>query len=289
MTTTRRVELAGRGIGLAVLEAGAGGRPLLVLHGFAAAKEDWADGLDDIASRGWHVVVPDQRGCGTSDHPDGLESYSMAIVADDALALADALGWERFVLLGQSQGGMVAQLVALAAPERLDALVLVGTSARKPDGVDPQMVATGQQVVADGGLELLIELQAKTDDPLSTPAHRRLLAERPGYAEYGAAKLRACSPEMWRSMLGDMVDQPDRTEALRTLAVPTLVAVGALDHMFLADSEALAATIPAAHLAVIEEAGHSVQLENPERWQATLFEFLTPPTRRATSGCDGES
>lgn len=251
-----------------------GGRPLLVLHGFAAAKEDWADGLDELADRGNHVVVPDQRGCGASDHPAGLDAYSMEIVADDALALATALGWDRFTLLGQSQGGMVAQLVALQAPERLDALVLVGTSAAKPAGVDPTMVATGQQVVADGGLDLLIELQRNVEDPLSTPAHRRLLAERPGYAEYGDAKLRACSPEMWRAMLGAMVDQPDRTAALASLEVPTLVAVGELDHMFLSESQALVAVIPGARLAVIPDAGHSVQLENPTAWTAALLDLL---------------
>ena len=58
----RRIGVA-TGIELAVLEAGAGGRPLLLVHGFTGAKEDFADHLDELAAAGgWHVVAPDLRG-----------------------------------------------------------------------------------------------------------------------------------------------------------------------------------------------------------------------------------
>src|SRR3954469_7144761 len=116
----------GDGIHLNVAEAGRGGRPFLLVHGFTGAKEDFTEWLERLANQGWHAVANDNRGHGASSKPDDTGRYSFDALADDVLALADAL-WGRgahFVLLGHSMGGMVAQVVALRAPERLAALVL---------------------------------------------------------------------------------------------------------------------------------------------------------------------
>ena len=102
----RRV-LAGA-LTLEVAEAGAGGRPLLLVHGFCGAKEDFAEAVPALAQRGWHVVAPDLRGHGESDAPPRPHAYGLEIFAADVVALADALGWPRFSLLGHSMGGMVA-------------------------------------------------------------------------------------------------------------------------------------------------------------------------------------
>src|SRR5688572_1906018 len=126
---TRRVAV--RDVELEIVEAGEGGRPFLVLHGFTGAKEDFThhEGwVDRLAEQGWHVVAPDHRGHGASSKPDGEAAYTFDEFAADALALADHLGWERFALLGHSMGGMIAQYVALTAPERLAGLVLMDTS-----------------------------------------------------------------------------------------------------------------------------------------------------------------
>ena len=68
MTVTIRSVRTGD-VSLEIAEAGAGGRPLLMVHGFTGAKEDFADFFDRLAERGWHVVAPDLRGHGASDHP----------------------------------------------------------------------------------------------------------------------------------------------------------------------------------------------------------------------------
>jgi pimeloyl-ACP methyl ester carboxylesterase len=101
---------------LAIAEAGLGGRPLLLLHGFTGSKEDFSDWLDPLAELGWHAVAPDHRGHGESSKPKGVGAYSMSILAHDSVALVDTLGWHRYALLGHSMGGYVAQLVALADP-----------------------------------------------------------------------------------------------------------------------------------------------------------------------------
>src|SRR6202011_5004708 len=142
----------------------------LLVHGFTGTKEDFTDYLDLLAALGWHAVAPDLRGHGASAHPEGQESYSLALFAADLVALSDALGWRSFSLLGHSMGGMVAQVVALEVPERLTGLILMDTSHGNPDGIDPAMVALGRQVVAEGGIQLLVELQRDIEDPLSSPA-----------------------------------------------------------------------------------------------------------------------
>jgi pimeloyl-ACP methyl ester carboxylesterase len=114
-------------IELSVAEAGVGQRPLLLLHGFTGAKEDFTEWLDRLADAGWHAVAPDHRGHGSSSKPTSEEAYSFEILADDVERLTEYLDWPRFTLLGHSMGGMVAQLVAIREPERLDALVMMDT------------------------------------------------------------------------------------------------------------------------------------------------------------------
>lgn len=269
---TRRIDIGP--VELEVLEAGAGGRPLLLVHGFTGAKEDFADHVDRLASSGWHVVVPDHRGHGASDDPPGAESYSLPTFAADVIALVDALGWDRFALLGHSMGGMIAQHVVIEHPERVAALVLMDTSHGPVEGIDREEVALGQAVVRDHGLSVLVELQRDRNGALDTPAARRLREERPGWAELEEQKTLACAADMWLAMTSELFEQEDRLERLRSVSVPTLVIVGEQDSPFLADSERMAKTIPSARLAVISDAGHSPQVENPEAWWSELASFL---------------
>src|SRR6476646_1385783 len=98
---------------LAYAEAGDGGRPFMLVHGFTGAKEDFTEWLDPLATDGWHAVAPDNRGHGASEKPDDESQYPFDLLATDLLELADGL-WGRdtsFVLLGHSMGGMVAQVL----------------------------------------------------------------------------------------------------------------------------------------------------------------------------------
>jgi pimeloyl-ACP methyl ester carboxylesterase len=265
-----------RGVELAVASAGSGERGrVLLLHGFAGAKEDFADWLDPLAAEGWEAVAYDQRGHGQSGHPDDEAAFSLPIFKDDLLALVDAMGWDRFVLLGHSMGGMVAQLAALAAPARLEGLILMDTSHGPIDGLDPDLVALGQKVVCEGGMAaLLTAQQAAGPGPLDSPAHQRLVAEREGYQEFCDSKTLATSPRMWLALSSQMVDQADRLQDLRTLSMPVLVVVGDEDQGFLGPSRAMSSAIPGARLVVIPEAGHSPQFEAPDAWGEAVRAFL---------------
>jgi pimeloyl-ACP methyl ester carboxylesterase len=280
---TRRV--AAGPIELCVAECGAGGRPLLLVHGFNGAKEDFAAHLPALAAAGWHAVAPDLRGHGASDAPDHEDDYSLEILAGDLLALAGALGWGRFALLGHSMGGMVAQVAALSVPERLAGLVLMDTGAG-PVEVDRSLALGSVELVRSSGMSALAEAITALPggSPLDTDASRRVRRARPSplggddpvasWEAFGNAKMEAASPVMYAAMVPAMLDQHDRLPALAGLEVPTLVVVGEEDPLFLPASRRMAATIPGARLCVISGAGHNPQHESPAEWEQAVLGFL---------------
>jgi 3-oxoadipate enol-lactonase len=271
---TRRIDLDG--VTLDVAEAGDGGRPVLLVHGFTADRDEVAGLLAPLAARGWHAVAPDLRGHGRSDHPTDAGAYSFEILAADVLALAGALGWDRFALLGHSMGGAVAQLLALDHPGRLTGLVLASTFHGPVKGITMDLVELGRWVVREAGMAGLADAMAarRAENPDSVAAFERLQEARPGYAEDSRQRLVATSPDMWMALAPRFVDQPDRLDALAGLDVPTAVIVGELDSTMLDDCVRLAKAIPGAELTVIPEAGHVPQLENPEAWEAAVLGFL---------------
>ncbi len=272
--TERDVELGE--VRLRVAEAGPGQRPLMLVHGFTGAKEDFTPWLDQLADAGWHAVAPDLRGHGASSAPDEEAAYSFEIMAGDCLRLADALGWDSFALLGHSMGGMIAQFMALAAPQRLTGLILMDTAHGPLGALDPDLVQAAVSVVRDQGMGALADILATNDGPLMTPANRRLLEEKPGYREFEDGKFRATSPALYAAMAPEFGTTADRLDRLRELpgSLPVLVIVGEQDKPFIEQSQAMAASVGRATLAVISDAGHCPQFENTSEWWQALSDFL---------------
>ena len=258
---------------LSILEAGSGGRPLLLVHGFTGAKEDFGDWIDAFAAQGWWVVAPDLRGHGASHQPAEEDAYSLALFAAEVEALVDELGWDRFALLGHSMGGMIAQVLAIDRPARLTRLVLMDTHHGPLEGLDPEVVAIGMDVLRSQGLPALLELL----DAMSAeraPADVRVRTTRPGYVEWNERKLASSSPAMYAAMATELVNRPDRLPDLARVAVPTRVVVGEQDQPFLEAARRMADTIEGADLVVIADAAHSPQFENPDAWWEAVSTFL---------------
>lgn len=260
------------GLGLEIAEAGMGGRPLLVVHGFTGAKEDFCRFLDPLAERGWHAVAADLRGHGGSDHPAGPGSYSFELLAGDLTALGDALNWANFTVLGHSMGGALAQRLALDRPCRLCGLVLISTFHGPLRAVDPALVELGASIVSQFGMEGLADALAAHRASQAAPGGADPTSPRD--AEWARAKLEATSAELWLALAPRFLDDADRLDALLRLDLPTEVIVGDRDETMLDDCRRLAASIPGAHLSVIAGAGHSPQLDDPEGWWAALCSFL---------------
>jgi pimeloyl-ACP methyl ester carboxylesterase len=246
----------------------------LLGHGFTGAKEDFADEVDRLAALGFHVVSPDHRGHGESDHPPDEDQYTLDRLAADMFGLAVALGWDRFDLLGHSMGGMVAQLMVLARPERVDRLVLMDTHHGALGGIDADLVALGVELARTEGLAVIQQVLKEFGDPLDNPAHARVCRERDGYEAWSDAKMLACSPVMYAALMPQFTRFDDRLDGLAAVRAPTLVVVGELDTRFRRAATALASTIPDAQLVVLADGGHSPQFEATDAWRAAVDEFL---------------
>lgn len=261
------------GVGLAVEVAGSG-PGLLLVHGFGGAKEDFADHVPALA-RDNTVVIFDHRGHGASDKPTDRDMYSIDRLAADILEVADACDLQQFRLLGHSMGGMVGRQIPLRAPERLEALVMMDTSAGPIPGFDPTLMDLAADVAFTGGKQALKELLDMAA-VLETPAYKRTLLDRPGYKAFEERKWSDLSEIMWGAMAIALAYQPDDLAALAAaVSFPMLVIVGSQDAPFLTASDAMVAAIPGAQLVVIPDAGHSPQFENPAAWIDALTNFLS--------------
>jgi 3-oxoadipate enol-lactonase len=268
------------GVGLAVEVVG-DGPGLLMLHGLGGAKEDFADHVPTLA-RDHTVVTFDHRGHGESDNPTDPAAYSLERLVADSLAVADATGLDHFRLLGHSMGGMVARKIAIQESSRVDALVMMDTSAGPIPGFDAALMDIGVEVALTQGKQALKELMDYVS-ALETPAYKRVAAERPGFAEFEAHKWDGMSEIMWGTMAHELAYQSDDLPALvASLRAPLLLLVGSQDKPFVIASELIAEAIPSAQLVVIPDAGHSPQFENPRAWIAALTGFLSalPATAR---------
>ncbi len=275
---------AGAPVELVLTGVGAGGSPLLAVHGFTGAKEDFATQAGRLAERGWQVVMPDLRGHGSSPSP--ASGYDLATMAADLREVVDRLGWDRFVVLGHSMGGMVAQHLALDVPDRVSALVLVGTT-DGPVPISRSLVELACSVVAEGGMPGLLEAQRALGATMltSSAAARRLQGLHPDWEDYRDRSFLACSPVMYEQLARGLLDAPSRLEELAGLQVPTLVVVGDEDEVMLPGSRRLAATIPHAQLVVLSPAGHHPQAELPDRFTEAVETFLdTAGARQVPEG-----
>lgn len=109
--------------------------PLVMIMGLAGVKEDWRQLAPGLAT-GRAVLVMDNRGIGESDVPAG--PYTMPMLVEDVLAVMDEVGWMRADVLGISMGGMIAQQLVLAHPDRVRRLILGCTMHGGPHQVPPR-------------------------------------------------------------------------------------------------------------------------------------------------------
>lgn len=114
------------GVRLHVVEAGSpSGAPVILLHGFPEFWWAWRKQIGPLAAAGYRVIVPDMRGYHLSDKPAGIGAYHLDLLADDVVALADAIGIGRFHLVAHDWGGVVAWWVAARHAPRIERLVVM--------------------------------------------------------------------------------------------------------------------------------------------------------------------
>jgi len=256
-------EVAVAGGTLPIAMAGEGA-PVILLHGWTLDHRMWAPQVEGLAADAF-LVMPDRRGCGRATAPSDL-----AREADDVIAIADFLGFERFALVGLSQGAVVALDVARKFASRLTGLVVSG--APLPALVERQEVIDldhFRALAAAGDLERLrAEWSRHPLMETHTPAARALMLDI--LADYDGRDLLNPSP---------VPGFPREAAAL--LAMPVLAMTGAHDTLWRREcARVLASLAPRARHLEIPAAGHLANADNGPAFNAALVQFLQPKASR---------
>lgn len=230
---------------------GTQGPRLLLIMGFGMRGSMWEPQIDQLA-HDHQLAWFDHRGVGESAPAAGR--YGMQELARDALAVADALGWDRFHVAGVSLGGMVTQELCLLAPERVQSATLIATHSGGPLGVVPHLRAAKLFVQANLGRDRLGALEQLLYPPEGLArVQKDALYERLGQQAGNRQSLRTALLQL---LAVGRFDTRRRLAALRT---PVLILQPTQDILIRPfHSERLARAIPGAELVRFEHAGHGL-------------------------------
>ncbi|MFE7507231.1 alpha/beta fold hydrolase [Promicromonospora sp. NPDC057488] len=252
-----------------------GGTPLLLLMGLAMSRFWWPDGLcRALADEGFDVVRFDQRDTGESTRlgvserrgswaalfGGGSVPYTAEDVVDDAAAVLDAVGWDRAVALGHSQGGVVAQRFALRYPDRTLGLVSCDAPPSDAAGIAALRHLRYGMVARRAAARYP---RSREGDVASALAIARAMASPRYPVDEAAARARIergldCGPRDMRAM-GRQLRAVWHGPRLREMRTPTLVVHGAEDPLVRTTAaRATARAIPGAKLVVLDEVGHDL-------------------------------
>jgi pimeloyl-ACP methyl ester carboxylesterase len=241
------------------------GPPLLLIQGLGYGGRGWGPVLEPLAED-FTVAVFDNRGFGASDVPPG--PYSVAELAEDARAVLDAAGFDRAHVVGASLGGMIAQELALAHPDRVDRLVLACTT---PGGsvsfpMPPQTVAL---MVEAATLPPDVALRRFVENGLGDGSSEELVRRIVAYRTANPPDLGGWQSQATAGATHDALDR------LGGIAAPTLVIHGTEDAVIdLRNADLLAERIPDARVELLPGCGHLLSWEEPERFTRLVKEFL---------------
>ena len=267
---------------LHLVEAGPeDGTPVLLLHGFPEFWWAWRHLLDPLAVAGFRAIAPDLRGYNLSEAPRGVDAYRTERLANDVVALADALGLGSFRLVGHDWGGLVAWAVAQRSPERLDRLVIM--DAPHPGVWAGFMLRHPTQALRSAyvgwfQLPLLPEAALRASDFTALRSSLRTSA-RQGLFDRATLD---CYAKAW-GRPGRLTAMLNYYRALprsagprdRRIDTPTLILWGGRDRFLdkrLAEQSSVRCTN--ARTVLIPEATHWLHLEEPDRVAAELTTFL---------------
>jgi pimeloyl-ACP methyl ester carboxylesterase len=231
------------------------GPVILLTHGYSATSQMWQGQITPLSAK-HKLVIWDMRGHGQSDYPEDQAAYSESETVADMAALLDHVGAKQAIVGGLSLGGYMSLAFAATHPDRVKALLIIDTGPgfkkdEARDGWNATSLKTAERY-EKVGLGLLGSASAER----ATARHRDAV---------GLAK----------AARGMLTQKNARViESLPNIKVPSLVVVGAKDTPFLAAADYMAAKIPGAEKAVIPDAGHAANIDQPTAFNAALDHFL---------------
>jgi pimeloyl-ACP methyl ester carboxylesterase len=261
------------GVKLYFEEVGAG-TPIVFVHEFAADHRSWEAQMRHFGQR-YRCIAYSARGYPPSDIPEKATSYSQNRATDDILAILDHLKIEKAHVVGLSMGGFATLHFGFRHPTRALSLVVAGVGYGAEKDQQSRFKAEVQVVaksLLEEGMAAFAEkyaygptrVQFENKDPRGFAEFKQALA---AHSALGSANTQiGCQGE--RPSLYDLIAE------MRAMTVPTLVLTGDEDWPCLAPALLMKREIPSAALAVMPNCGHTINLEDPDRFNRIVGDFI---------------
>jgi epoxide hydrolase 4 len=284
MTDLQHTFIQTNGVNLHVVQAGREDGPLVILlHGFPEFWYGWRHQIDYLVERGYRVWIPDQRGYNLSDKPESIAPYDQPILADDVAGLIQAAGREKCFLIGHDWGAAVAWWTAMKYPEKLEKLIILNVP---HPIVSAQTIGKNWEQTRKSWYIFAIQIPRFPEWSLSRNNFKGMessfvKATRPGtFTEAELVEYRKAwsQPGALTAMLNyyrAAARLRPKLPPQRIITVPTRVIWGAQDQAIIRQAAQMSMEfVQNGELFYIEQAGHFVQHEEPDRVNALIGEFL---------------
>ncbi len=231
------------------------GPVILLTHGYSATAQMWKGQIEPL-TKDHTLVTWDMRGHGQSDYPADQSAYSEEATVADMAAILDAVGAKTAIVGGLSLGGYMSLAFYRVHPERVNALLIIDT---------------GPGFKKDDAREVWNKRARETGDRYDKEG---LAVLKSGSAERAYAVHRSADG-LARAARGMLAQKNSAViESLPNIKVPSIVIVGANDTPFLAASDYMASKIPGCKKAVIPDAGHAANIDQPKAFNEAVLGFI---------------
>ena len=236
------------------------GFPVIFTHGFAGSTKSWKDQVAAFSKK-YRFITYDMRGHGQTDAPDDLSRYTQDIVVEDIHQLLRHLEIQKAVVGGLSLGGYLTIHFYNQHPDMTAAIILMGTGPgyRTPENAKGwnQTRIDCAKVLETQGMRGFMESEYSKNDYYTTPDV--MMKHNPK----GLANINR----------GVMIN-PWGLDILPNIKVPALIMCGDRDTPFLPATDYMGQKIPAAKKVIVANAGHGVNIDQPQVFESTVLDFL---------------
>jgi pimeloyl-ACP methyl ester carboxylesterase len=263
-------------------DRGGSGDPVLLVMGLGTPRIGWFPQFMHL-TQAYDVVSFDNRGVGETACASG---WTLPDMASDAVGIADAIGWERFHLVGISMGGMISQEIVLTWPDRVRSLTLIATSPGGPEAqmMTPEYAQALQEPDPKQRMRRATELTFGRRFREDNPQMMELILST---LESGAAGVDAIGGEMGAGFMGQVMavatwmGAGGAAHRLSEIAAPTLVMHGADDLLLpVGNGEILARDVPEARSRIFPDGGHALNAEYADEVNRELVQHFEEASTR---------
>lgn len=261
------------GVNIYYEEAGSG-VPIVFVHEFAGDWRSWEAQVRFFSSR-YRAVTYSARGYLPSDVPESPQDYSQANQIEDLRGLMDALKIDQAHICGLSMGSYTTLLFGLKYPQRARSLTISGSgmgSGQRRKEFHENAAERAEKMLKGG-------IQSLSENYTQSPTRIQLQIKNPrGWEEFRRQFEEHSSKGSAYTLMGVQMKRPSITdlgEPLRKMTLPALVILGDEDEGGLEASLYMKRNIPRAGLEIYPRSGHAVNLEEPERFNRSVLDFIT--------------